>query len=94
MYTDMSLVGSSQARHWGLAGAPYAEDVWKYQMQSMCSLQAGWGAQCKNGHLPLLFPEPLLFITVLEALSHEFHTGCPWENLYADDLVIISESLE
>ena len=37
---------------------------------------------------------PLLFITVLEALSQEFRTGCPWENLYADDLVIISESLE
>ena len=23
----------------------------------------------------------LLFITVLEALSQEFHTGCPWGNL-------------
>ena len=31
---------------------------------------------------------------VLEALSQEFCTGRPWENLYADDLVIISESLE
>ena len=37
---------------------------------------------------------PLVFITVLEALSQEFHAGCPWENLYADDLVIITESLE
>ncbi len=37
---------------------------------------------------------PLLFITVLEALSQEFRTGCPWEDLYADDLVIISDSLE
>ena len=36
----------------------------------------------------------LLFITVLEALSQEFRTGCPWENLYADDLVIITESPE
>ena len=33
---------------------------------------------------------PLLFIIVLEALSREF----PWEDLYADDLVIIAESLE
>ena len=31
---------------------------------------------------------PLLFIIVMEALSHHFGTGCPWELLYADDLVI------
>ena len=37
---------------------------------------------------------PLLFIIVLEALSREFRTGCPWELLYADDLVIIAESME
>ena len=37
---------------------------------------------------------PLLFILVLEALSHEFRTGVPWELLYADDLVVIADSLE
>ena len=37
---------------------------------------------------------PLLFILVLEALSREFRTGTPWELLYADDLIIIAESLE
>ena len=37
---------------------------------------------------------PLLFIIVLEALLHEFRTGCPWELLYADDLVIVDETLE
>ena len=37
---------------------------------------------------------PLLFIIVMEALSQEFRTGCPWELLYADDLVIVAESLE
>ena len=37
---------------------------------------------------------PLLFIIVLEALSQEFCSGIPWEDLYADDLVIIAESLE
>ena len=37
---------------------------------------------------------PLLFIIVLEALSHAFHCGVPWEDLYADDLVIIAESTE
>ena len=34
---------------------------------------------------------PLLFIIVLEALSHEFQAGVPWEDLYADDFVIIAE---
>ena len=37
---------------------------------------------------------PLLFIIMLEASSREFQAGVPWENLYADDLVIISDSLE
>ena len=37
---------------------------------------------------------PLLFIIVMEALSREFRVGCPWELLYADDLVIVSESLD
>ena len=32
---------------------------------------------------------PLLFIIVLEALSHEFWAGVPWDDLYADDLVIM-----
>lgn len=37
---------------------------------------------------------PLLFAIVLEALSREFRTGLPWELLYADDLVLIAESIE
>ena len=37
---------------------------------------------------------PLLFIIVLEALSHKFSSGVPWEDLYANDLVIITELLE
>ena len=37
---------------------------------------------------------PLLFIIVLEALSRDFCSGVPWEDLYADDLVIIAELLE
>ena len=37
---------------------------------------------------------PLLFIIVLEALSHEFRAGVSWEDLYADDLVIIADSQE
>ena len=36
----------------------------------------------------------VLFIIVLEALSREFTTGLPWELLYADDLVLIADSIE
>ena len=36
---------------------------------------------------------PLLFIIVMEALSQEYPTGCPWQLLYADDLVITAESM-
>ena len=36
---------------------------------------------------------PLLFIIVLEALSREFCSGVPWEDLSADDLFIIAKSL-
>jgi len=35
---------------------------------------------------------PLLFILVLEALSREYRAL--WELLYADDLVVIADSLE
>ena len=31
---------------------------------------------------------------MFEALLHEFRCGVPWEDLYADDLVVIAESLE
>ena len=37
---------------------------------------------------------PLLFLMVLEALSEEFRTSCPWKLFYADDLVIIATSLD
>ena len=37
---------------------------------------------------------PLLFIIVLEALSREFSTDCPWELLYVDDLMISAWSKE
>ena len=36
----------------------------------------------------------LLFIIMLEALSREFCSGVLWEDLYVDDIVIITESLE
>jgi hypothetical protein len=35
---------------------------------------------------------PLLFVTVMEVVTREVRGGLPWELLYADDLVLISES--
>ena len=37
---------------------------------------------------------PLLCNIVIEALSRDFLSGVPWEDLYANDFVIIAESLE
>ena len=34
---------------------------------------------------------PLLFITVMEALSEEFRTGCPWEPLYTNGVYHLVE---
>ena len=36
----------------------------------------------------------ILFIIVLDALSREFHTCCPWELLYTDDIMISAKSME
>ena len=35
----------------------------------------------------------LSFSIMLETLSRDFSTGCPWEMLYVDDLMIIAMSL-
>ena len=37
---------------------------------------------------------PLLFVIVLKALSMELRTGCPWEVLYADDLMVSAHSMD
>jgi len=37
---------------------------------------------------------PLLFVTVIEAISREFRVALPWELLYADDLEEIAETEE
>ena len=37
---------------------------------------------------------PLLFILVQEAFFRDFHTGMPWELLYVDDLVLITDTKE
>ena len=37
---------------------------------------------------------PLLFVIVMEALSNDFKAGLPYELLYADDLVLMAESIQ
>ena len=37
---------------------------------------------------------PLSFIVILESFSREFRSGCPWELVYADDLVLAAENME
>ena len=37
---------------------------------------------------------PLLFVTVMVAISREFRVALPWELLYADDLAVIAETDE
>ena len=37
--------------------------------------------------------QPLLLIIVRQAITEEFKAGCPWELLYADDLLLIAESI-
>ena len=41
---------------------------------------------------PVLSPLP--FIIVMDALSRKFQTGIGWEPQYADDLVLISDSIK
>ena len=37
---------------------------------------------------------PLLFIVVMEAVTHNVREGLPWEMLYADDLVLVRKCEE
>ena len=37
---------------------------------------------------------PLLFIIVMEAVTHSVREGLPWEMLYADDLVLVGKCEE
>ena len=51
-----------------------------------------WDVLQKCNHRKNL--SPLLFIIVLEVLSREFCSGVLWEDHFADDIVIIAESLK
>ena len=57
------------------------------RVNDQCSVKFGVGVGVQGSAL-----SPLLFILVLEA--HEFHTGVPWELLYAGDLVLFADTQE
>ena len=80
----------------------------KYEVQTLNSFQDirqnHWTMKCRSQCATNILRSnikvagsvlsPLLVIIVLEALSREFRTGCPWELMYADDLMISAESME
>ena len=39
-------------------------------------------------------PSPLLFVVVMEVRARRVKEGLPWELLYADDLMLIAESMD
>ena len=56
-----------------------------------CVLRSGW---CGSYRACMKISEAGCPLVVTWGKSEEFRTGCPWKNLCADDLVVISESLE
>ena len=70
--------------------AMYANARSRVRVNGQYSEEFGVGVGVHQGSVL----SPLLFIIVLEALSREFRTGVPWELLFADDLVVIADSLE
>ena len=78
LFTNLALKSDWCYSYRACMKMPEAECVW---------LQPEWSVKCESGCSPRLLPEPpYCFISGLEALTKEFHTGCPWENLYEDDL--------
>jgi len=55
---------------------------------------SGSGFEVKVGMHQGSALSPLLFVTVMEAISREYRVALHWELLYADDLVVIAETEE
>ena len=86
------LVGAEKTWCGGVDCVTGAGDVCKCTEPCPCWWGVQWKVWSKGRCSPGLSTQPV--VIVLEALSHEFCSGVPWEDLYADDLVIIADLLE
>ena len=68
----------------------YSNAQSRMQVNSQYNYEFGVGV---NVHQDSVL-SPLLFIPVMEALSHEFSIGVPWELLLTDDLLFITNTQE
>ena len=86
MFIRYNVVGNAQARNRHVVDAPGPVHVQGCKKQGKSRQWVQRGVWCTSQCSSVLFP--LLFIIVLEALSREYRTGCQWELLYTDDLMI------
>ena len=88
--------GGPQRRHWVAEWAVrviqgmYSNAQRSMQVNSQCNYEFGMGVHVHQDSAL----SPLLFVPVLEALSHEFSIRVPWELLHNDDLLLITNSQE
>ena len=85
------LMGSSQARSGWVDS--YRACI-NYQKQRTCRLRPKWRVQCERVCSQRILPEPPTVHHGSGSPLTRVSYRCPRENLYADDRVIITESLE
>ena len=87
-------MGNAQAWNRRVAGALGPVNVHRREKPSKSRQWIQRGVWCCSRCSPRLCPQPASLHLCVRALSREFRTGCPWELLYADDLMISAESME
>ena len=83
-------MGLKEPWRWGMGCACHPGHV----LQGPGSCAGQWSVQWWVWRALCSVLSPLLFILVLEVLSHEFRTGESWKLFYADDLVLITDTHE
>ena len=87
-------VGSLEPRGLGMGRAGHSGPVLQCPESGVGQWLVQWGVwRVVCAHQGSILSQ-LLSILVLEALSHQFHTGISWELLYTDDLVLITDIQE
>ena len=74
--------------------ANIGSDVYVHWCKNSCQNSFGSSKcfQVKVGTHQSSAPSPLLFVIVMIAVFGKFRVAFPWEQLYADDLVVIAET--